>query len=118
MQRERREDGDALMQHAIGVLERERDLSVRSLGFRRIGNAPMRRHRLTRPNRTAFASSVVTNGESKIERRSAGLGEFMPRLRAKAGRVVAKALQEPQRLRMDLSFRLTTGAVGAEFSRA
>src|SRR5580692_4216745 len=79
-QRKRREDRDTLMQHAISILERKRDFGFSPLSLRRIGNAPMRRHWLTRPHRAGFASRVVANSESKIERRRAGLCEFMPRL--------------------------------------
>jgi hypothetical protein len=35
--RQRREHTDALIQHAIGILERQRDLSRSALGFGRMG---------------------------------------------------------------------------------
>src|SRR5262245_46537960 len=45
-----------------------------AFGFGRIGNTPMRRHRLAGPHRTDFARSVVADAEGKIERRRARLG--------------------------------------------
>ena len=46
------------------------------------GNAPMRRHRLARPDRTDFAGGVVADGEDEIQRRRAGCGELVPALGA------------------------------------
>src|SRR3981081_4380953 len=93
--RQRREYRDALMQHPVGLLEGQRDLGRRALGCGRIGNAPMARHRLARPDRTSLARGVVADGEDEIENRRARVGEFTPGLGAKARDVVAEALQEP-----------------------
>src|SRR5437899_4594825 len=82
--RQRRENPNALMQHPVRILERKRDLSRGAFGFGWMGNAPMRRHRLAGPNRNDFARSVVAAVEGKMERRRAGLGEIIPRLRTKA----------------------------------
>jgi hypothetical protein len=68
-QRQCREDRDALMQHPVGILERESDLGRGAARFRRIGNAPMRPHRLAGPHRTGFARGVVADREREIERR-------------------------------------------------
>src|SRR4051812_16937209 len=59
-------NSDALMQHPVGILERQGDFGGGTLCFGRIGNAPMRRDRLPRPHRTAFAGRVVADGESEI----------------------------------------------------
>src|SRR5262245_46052157 len=76
--RKRRENADALMQHPVRILERERDLSRGAFGFGWVGNAPMRAHRLAGPHRTDFARRVVADGEGKIEWRRARLGELIP----------------------------------------
>src|SRR5262249_3548302 len=106
------------MQHPIRILERKRDFGRRALGFGRIGNAPMRRHRLAGPHRTDFARRVVADGEGEIERRRAGLGELVPRLRTKARRVVAEALQELDCVRVYFALRLAARTVGMEFTGA
>src|SRR5262249_18167081 len=116
--RQGRENANALMQHPVRILERERDLSRGAFGFGWIGNAPMRRHRLAGPHRTDLARGVVADGEGKIERRRARLGELVPRLRAQARRVVAEARQELDCVRVYTALRLATRAVGTEFTGA
>src|SRR5262249_18735955 len=116
--RQGRENADALMQHPVRILERKRDLGRGAFGFGRIGNAPMRRHRLAGPHRTDFARRVVADGEGEIERRRAGLGELIPRLRTKARRVVAEALQELDCVRVYFALRLAARTVGMEFTGA
>src|SRR5262245_31456327 len=114
--RQRRKDPDSLKQHSVRILKRKGDLGWRAFGFGWIGNAPMCRHRLTGPHRTDFARCVVADGESEIERRSARLSELIPRLRAKARRVIAEALQKLDRARIHAALRLAARAVGAEFT--
>ena len=58
----------------------------------RIGHAPMRGHRLARPDRAGFAGGVVADGEDEIHLRRAGRGELVPGLRAAKRRVVVQAL--------------------------
>src|SRR5581483_8347179 len=108
------EDADALKQHAIGILESERDLGRATLRRCRIGNAPMGRHRLSRPEGARFPGRVVADREHEIERGRAGLGELAPRFRPEAGRVVAEAPQQRDRLRMHLALGLASGTVGGE----
>ena len=69
---------DALMQHAVDVLERERDLGRRAGRRRRVGHAPMRGHRLARPDRAGLGRRAVADREHEVERRRAGPGEFAP----------------------------------------
>ena len=107
-----------LMQHPVRILEGESNFGLRTLGLRRIRNAPVCGHRLPWPDGTGFAGCVVANGEDEIQSRRAGLGEFGPRLRTKFRRVVAEAAQELQRIRIDLAFGLASGAVCTKFSRA
>src|SRR3954462_7988865 len=63
--RQRRENADALIQHPVGILERQGDFGWGPLCFGRIGDAPMRRHRLPWPHRTAFACRVVADRENE-----------------------------------------------------
>src|SRR5262249_9428546 len=101
--RQRREDSNAWMKHPVRILECKGDLSGGAFGFGWIGNAPMRRHRLAGPHRADFARRVVADGEGKIERRRAWLGELVPRLRTKARRVIAETLQELDGVRVHLA---------------
>jgi len=110
-----REYSNALKKHPVSVLKGERNFRFRSLCFGGVGDAPMRRHWLSRPHRTCFTRRVVANGKNKIERRRAGLCEFVPRFGAKAGRIITKTMQQLNRVRIDLSLGLTSGAVGPEF---
>ena len=50
----------------------------------RVGHAPMRGHRLARPDRAGFARRVVADGEDEIELRRVRAGELAPDLRAQA----------------------------------
>jgi hypothetical protein len=49
LDRQRQEQVDAPVEHAIGVLERQRDLGLAALRRSGIGNAPMSGDRLARP---------------------------------------------------------------------
>src|SRR5260370_40425309 len=83
-----------------------------------MGNAPMRGHGRPGPAGTDFARRVVADGEGKIERRRARLGELIPRLRTKARCVIAETLQELDRVRVHFALRLAARTVGAEFAGA
>jgi hypothetical protein len=80
--RQSQEQFDAAFEHAIGILESERDFGVRAGRGRRIGNAPMRGDRLAGPQGTGFAGGAVADGKNKIEFRRAGRGELAPGFRA------------------------------------
>src|SRR5262249_56673549 len=83
-----------------------------------VGTPPGRGKGRGGPTRTAFARRVVADGEGKIERRRAGLGELVPRLRTKARRVVAEARQELHGVRVHSALRLAARTVGMEFTGA
>src|SRR5262249_53228951 len=108
-------NADSLMQHAIGIFESQRDLSRRACGFSRIGNAPMRGHRLARPYRTGLARRVIADREHKIERRGPPRREIGPPLRTESRCIKAETLQEPNGFRVDAPLGLAPRAVGAEF---
>src|SRR5277367_6223763 len=50
----------------------------------RVWNAPVRRHRLTRPDRADFLGCVVAHREDEIEMRRCRFGKLIPVLAAKA----------------------------------
>ena len=112
---QRGENADPLIEHPIGILERQRDFGRRTLGFGRVRYPPMRRHWLTGPDRAGFTRRVVADREYEIEQWRSRIGKFAPGLRAKARRVITQRLQEPQRLRMHPSFGLAAGAKSAKF---
>src|SRR5260221_7811058 len=66
--RQGNKNADALMQHSVGILECESDFGWRAFGFGRVGDSPMRGHRLGGPHRARFAHRIVTNRKNKIER--------------------------------------------------
>ena len=66
------------------------DLLWRTCYRRRIGHAPVGRHRLAGPHGANFPSRVIANGEDKIEGRSARPCELTPIFAAEAlGREVS-----------------------------
>lgn len=117
-QRQGCENADALMQHAVGIFEREGNFRRSARSLSRIGNTPMCRHGLTRPDRKDFAGRVVVERKHEIELRRVGLSELILRFRTKAGCVVAEILQEPESLGVHSPLGLAAHAVGAEFARA
>ena len=82
--RQRVEYADPLIEHPVGVREGQRDFRRRAVGLGRIGNSPMRRHRLAGPDRAGFAGRIVADGEDEIELRRTGLGELVPGFGAEA----------------------------------
>jgi hypothetical protein len=59
----------------------------------RVGNAPIRGHWLTRPNRADFFGRVITNSNNEIHFWSARLGKFIPILTAQPLRGQVRVLQ-------------------------
>ena len=59
-------------EHAEGIREGEPHLAPRCRSRRPDRNAPMRGHRLARPERAGLAGRVVADREDEIERRRAG----------------------------------------------
>jgi hypothetical protein len=116
--RQCREGRDALVQHAVGVLEGERDLGLRPGRLGGIGHTPVGGHRLAGPHRAALAGRVVADREDEIERRRARQGELLPRFRAQDGGVVAEAVEQRERVRIDRAFGLAAGREGAKLAGA
>src|SRR5579884_1882893 len=76
LDRQCRESPDALEEHPVGFLERQRSFALRTRRSGWIGNPPMACDRFARPHRTCFPGGVVANREDKIDRRRAGFREF------------------------------------------
>ena len=85
-----------------------------ALNRRRIGNAPMRRHGLARPERADFLGGVVAYREHEVHLRRARLRELVPAFAARVGSRKVRRLQFTQRLRPHLARRMTARAVGLE----
>src|SRR3546814_6397081 len=70
----------------------------RSCGVR---HAPVRRHRLPRPDRAHLVRRIVADGKDEIEHRRIRPGELLPAFGAKAGDIVVEALQHLQAQRSE-----------------
>src|SRR5258705_607775 len=81
---------------------------------RRIGNAPMRRHRLTGPDRTDFVGRVVTDGKNEIQFGSTRLREFIPTLASQSLGWDTRGFEAIDRLRPHRAGWMTSCAVGAK----
>src|SRR5665213_24821 len=75
-------------------------LCVAAYDRSRIRHAPMGRDRITRPDRTDFASRLVAYGDDEIHHRRAGAGKFLPALRAQPLRRKAQLFQKLDRERV------------------
>src|SRR5689334_12948840 len=91
------EDADAVVKQPIGFCEREASLSFLALGCGRIWYAPVRGHRLSRPDRADLVGRVVADGEYEIEMWRPCGRELIPALGAQACRRVVHPLQEIER---------------------
>src|SRR5438270_9011486 len=110
------EDADAIVEHAIGIGKGQMALGVVAGGLGGIGHAPMRRHRLARPDRTDFVGGIIADGEYEIELGGAVHGKFIPALRAQIGGPVVELPEEIDRVGMHLAFGMAAGAERLEFS--
>ena len=101
---QREEYPDAHGRHAVCFVEDRGDThwaALFALDRGRILNPPMRRHRLTRPDRAGFAGRVVANREDEIERRRALLRELVPILRTITLGRKAHLAEQPKRFGMN-----------------
>src|SRR6516165_3831647 len=115
---QRGKDGNALVEHAIGILECERDFGRCALRFRWIRNAPMGGSRMSRPHGACFCRRAIADREHEVELRFTGLGEVVPRFRAITGRIVAQVLEKMDGVGVNLPLWLAACVVGAKMSRA
>ena len=98
-ERQAHENIDAVRQHPQCISECKPHFRLGTGRRRRIGYAPMRGHRLTRPNRAGFFRSVVADGEHEIELRRVWSRELLPALRTQSGHVVVQLSQQIERVR-------------------
>ena len=92
---------DPAPQHAIGLIEGNGDFYLGSRGGLRIGNAPVRRRRMARPDRAGFVDCAVTHDEHEIHVRCAGPGELIQGLGSQDCGVMAHVAQEVERVAID-----------------
>ena len=79
------EQADSAFEHEESVTKRFLYFLARPLDYCRIGNAPMRRHRLTGPERADLLCGIVTDSKDKIELGSIRFRKFVPVLAPEAG---------------------------------
>src|SRR5215469_1090919 len=91
---------------------------IRTLDSCGVGDPPMRRHRMSRPHRTAFFPRVIADSENEVECRSLRRCKFVPRLAPQPRCRYASGCEFLQRLRSHSSRRMTTCAVCGESFRA
>ena len=103
------EDRDAVVEHAVGIGEGEMLLGLGAFHGGRVRHAPMRRHRLARPDRAGFVRRVVADREDEIHLGRARSREFVPALRAGEGGIVVEALQKLECIGMHLAFGMRAG---------
>ena len=112
--RDRQQELDPAPQHAIGLIEGNGDFCLGSRSGLRIGNVPVRRCRMARPDRAGFVDCAVTHGEHEIHVRCAGPGELIQALGSQDCGVMAHVAQEVERVAIDGAERLASGTVGTE----
>src|SRR5450432_2574039 len=107
-------------------LQNRKRLAIRALHFllrsfvrrpmhrRRIRNAPMRRHRLPRPDRANFLRRVVADGKNKIHLGSVKLGEFIPALAPQILDWDTGGFESRECLGPDRPRGMTSGAIGGK----
>jgi hypothetical protein len=65
-------DADAIGEHPQRICKGKSHFCVVACGLSRIGNAPVRGHRLARPNGTWFFRRIITDRKNEIEFWSVG----------------------------------------------
>src|SRR5712672_4318699 len=77
-QRQAQQQADSALENHECIAECAFHLFRRTGHCGRIGNAPMRGHRLSRPNRADLFRCAITDSEHKIEMWCSGFREFIP----------------------------------------
>src|ERR1700730_15687450 len=108
------EDGDPVIEKAVRFNERRFLRDVGALDFGRVFDAPMRGHRLARPNRAGFAGRIVADRKDKIHHWRIGTRELFPTLRAQIVRGIIEAFENLDRERIHGALRLAAGRERAE----
>jgi hypothetical protein len=79
-ERKTEKQADASVEHSESLTKSMFDLFWRSLDSDGVGNTPMRRHGLPRPQRTDLIRCVIADCEDEILRGRIRLGELIPGL--------------------------------------
>src|SRR5258708_37669799 len=109
-----KEQADPPIKNKESVTEGALDLICSAANRRRIGNAPMGGHRLTLPDRAHFFGGAVTDRKDEVKLGSSRPGEFIPSLASQACAGQTRPLELLQRLRSNLSRRMTSCTIGGE----
>ena len=105
-------------EHLVGFGEGMVTLGLAAGRRRGVGHAPVRRHRLARPERADLRRRVVADGEDEVHVRRARRSELVPAFRAGEGGVVVEPLQEIDGERVRLRLRMGAGRVAPELAGA
>ena len=108
------EQADSSFELEVGIAKGMFDLLWRTFQCGGIGNAPMRRHGLPRPDGTRFLRRIVANGEDKIHLWGSRLCELFPALAAQAPSRQVRHFDQFQRFRPHDSRRVTSRTVTCE----
>ena len=111
---EDREQPDASVEHSESLTKSMLDLFWRSLKGGGVGDSPMRRHGLTRPQRTHLVRCVITDCEDEIERGGIGLRKLLPGLAPEVLSAQTRVLDLAEGLGPNRTGRVTSGTVGGE----
>ena len=82
--RQGEEEADAAIEDDVRIAEGAGDLFGRAADGGRIGDAPVRGHRLARPVGARFVGGIVADGEDEVHLRGVGSGELIPGFAAQA----------------------------------
>lgn len=115
-QRQVGENIDAVRKLLKGLAERAADFFIGPTHKRRIGQAPMRRHRLPGPDRAGFVGGVIADREHEIKFGRAGHGKLIPGFAAKAGGGQAGFFDLLKRKWIGIAARCAASAVSLELS--
>src|ERR1700685_188183 len=83
-----------------------------------IGNAPVSRHRLTRPDRADFFRSVIADSEDEVELGGVWLCKLVPTLTAEAIGWQMSILQQRDSLRSNCARGIASSTVGGKVRSA
>src|SRR6516164_3965342 len=98
----------------VGDAERPFALILSTFYVSRVGNAPMRRDRIARPDRTDLTSRLIADSEDKIHDRHTGAGEFHPTLAAQARYRQVEPIKQINGQLTHCALRETASAVSVE----
>jgi len=88
------------------------DLLVASLDRRRVGNAPMSRDRMTRPNRACLACCTIAHRHDQIHVRRIVAREDLPPLAGQILCLKPRLLKHLDGHRVDHALRMASCAIG------